>query len=194
MWKTNCSGWGLNAEYEFEIWSCELVEHSVRFEALGGADSKATVIVDDFWVFLLICSLVLGRGIIKPTGNQLWLMWCVFFFQLGKQADSLLNQGWSLTYMKSTANEPNKNFGYMQISKDTVVCLHHLITEHNKTTTNHLPLYCKATKRAKSFLKTGLLVKFTRCTFQCSALNSRARCSCTHFQLHKVQLAARIQG
>lgn len=69
-------------------------------------------------------------------------------------------------------NQNPKIFSYMQISKDAVVSLHHLFsTLSTAKTTNH-PYHCaEKLQRVAIHLKTGLLVKFTRCTFQFSGFN-----------------------
>lgn len=55
-----------------------------------------------------------------------------------KHTNSLPTQGEILTYMRSIANEPNKKFGYMQISKESAVSLHHLFTARSITKQHHI--------------------------------------------------------
>ncbi len=123
------------------------------------------------WMILLICSEPTGK---KKSSSQHGANYeySNVFFQLGKHTNSLPTQGWILTYMRNAANEPNKNFGYMQISKDSVVSLHHLFT--TLSTTKQQQIICHCTVKLQSepnHLKMGLLVKFMRCTFQCSDFN-----------------------
>lgn len=122
-------------------------------------------------MILPICSVPMGgkNSSSQQGSNQEY--WNVFF-QLGKHTNSLPTQGWILTYMRNAANEPNKNFGYMQISKDAVVSLHHLFT--TLSTTKQQQIICHCTVKLQSepnHLKTRLLVKFMRCTFHCSGFN-----------------------
>lgn len=83
----------------------------------------------------------------------------------------------------------------MQISKDAVVCL---------STAKQQQMICyrtvkleRETNCAVSF-ETGLLVKFMRCTFQCSGFNvmhkTAEQDTGAHLQLDEMQLTARIQG
>lgn len=124
------------------------------------------------WMIALICSLPIGgKNIIKPTRSQLREPKCVGVVFNWVNTHPLPTQGWMLTYMRNAANEPDKKFGYMQISKDAVVSLRHLFT--TLSTTKQQVICCCTVKlqTEPNHLKTGLLVEFTICTFECSGSN-----------------------
>lgn len=97
--ETNCSGWGLNAEYEFKIWPQERVVERLGRCVRPYCDGWG-LLESFYWSAPHLCGKDSSSH--QRANYDCWNM-C---FNLGKHANSLPTQGWIATYMRDTANEP----------------------------------------------------------------------------------------
>lgn len=80
--ETNCCGWGLNAEYEFNTLPHELLV--ACSQRCGRAGLQRTVMVEDSFSDFPDLHCAYGKKFIKPTRGQGLVPKCVFFFQSSK--------------------------------------------------------------------------------------------------------------
>lgn len=76
--ETNCCGWGLNAEYEFNTLPHELLV--ACSQRCGRAGLQRTVMVEDSFSDFPDLHCAYGKKFIKPTRGQGLVPKCVFFF------------------------------------------------------------------------------------------------------------------